>query len=172
MKIILQKTRIKAVGLVEVLVVLTIVGVTMIGAMQLTTQAFNSIRENEITDLASGFLIQGIEIAKSPQRVVLTNDVGIVTNPEGSYAIDVSQNPPVLFKIDDRTNQPIQSCENAYEVEITQEVTGTKPAICLQIIIKEITIDTYEITSRVIYSTRDGQIDRTLKGFRATDFSL
>jgi len=102
----------KALGLVEVLIVLAIVGVTMVAAMQLTTGAFRSIRDNEITDLASGIILQGMEIAKSPQGVSLTSPGGTIFDPEGSYSLDTTQNPPMMIQQNSGSDQLINTCNS------------------------------------------------------------
>jgi type II secretory pathway pseudopilin PulG len=162
--------KLKALGLVEVLVALAIIGMTMVGAMQITTDAFRSIRDDEISDLASGFLLQGMEIAKSPQRVVLKDSFGTVTDPVGSYKIDVNQTPPALFKVSTATDSLIRTCNTNYEVQISREIVGATPQICLQVIIQQANPNGYAIKSHVIFPTRTGQIETTLFGYRSEDF--
>lgn len=169
--------KLSALGLVEVLVVLAIVGTTMVAAMQLATNSFVSIRDNQITDVATGILIQGLEIAKSPQDVRLTNEFGGVLDVEGSYWVNLTANPPVLWQESRSITDVITGCEkdSTYFMEINENVLGVTPQVCLQIIIEEGdnrgTVF-YKVTSRVHYLTSRGGFTRTIQGYRRDNFEI
>lgn len=159
-----------AVGLVEVLVVLAIVGVTMVASMQLTTDALRSIRDNQVADVALGFLVQGLEIAKNPQGVQLSSSFGQIVDVDGSYSLDDTTSPPTLFQLNNNITNPIQDCQAQYIVQYDQAIQGNKPEICLQIIIEEIAVGSYRIQTRVVYPTSDGPVVRSLEGVRLEEF--
>lgn len=178
--------KLSALGLVEVLVVLAIVGLTMVGSMQLTTGAFRSIRENEITDMANGIMVQSLEIIKSPQPILILDELGteLRANFGGSFAIDLLSSPPSLKRVGSVSSQPelITSCapESSFfatrVLEQQQQQDGREglaiPDVCLQVTLQPISgnPDALQVTSRVVYNSRQGTTVNTLYGFRSAAF--
>lgn len=162
----------------EVLIVLAIVAATMVAAMQVSIQSLRVIKQNEIGDYANSVMIKALEVAKSPANVQVSSSAQ-VTNFQGSYQLQAQgASAPVLWKISD-SMVPItaNSCSNSspYYTDISAINTVGNPVVCLQLIIRNIsglTGSAYEITSHLIYTIQDQQVERSIIGYRRNKFEF
>jgi type II secretory pathway pseudopilin PulG len=106
---IVKGKSLKAVSLVEVLVVLAIVAATMVSAMRLSVTSLAQIKSNEIIDYATGIMLKAIEVAKSPNTVKILGE-GTITEYDGSYSLQNSGNDVALYQQSDFV-EPITTCD-------------------------------------------------------------
>ncbi|MCA9379036.1 hypothetical protein KC640_01275 [Candidatus Dojkabacteria bacterium] len=168
--------KIPAFGLMEVMIVLAIVAATMVAAMQVSIQSLRVIKQNEIGDYANSVMVQALELAKSPSNVQVSA-TGQVTDFQGTYQLQInSAGGAVLWKVGDNVT-PITNtgCTNAspYFVDISNINPVGSPVVCLQLIVRNISGISgaaYEITSHLIYTLQNEQIERSIIGYRRNKF--
>lgn len=177
-----EKQKLNAATLAEVLVVLAISATTLITIAQLTVQLLVTVKNNEIFDYTTGIAIQALEVAKSPDDIILTSAQPIF-NVEGNYSIDLESNPARLYKQSDivgAAEGKITECaaDSPYfiEVDIAEAIGGANPNVCMQVIIKDgtnrLNQDYYEIETVTIAQLGTEKRVNNIIGYRRGEFDV
>lgn len=181
MNLKLNKQKLAALSLAEVLVVLAIAATMLVSIAQLTVNMMVTVKNNEIIDYTTGISLQALEVAKSADDVILTSSSQII-RAEGNYSIDLGQNPAVLFKQSDiigpssRITDCNPSSDYFIDVNLTQTFGGLDPNVCMQIIIEEkkssLNQDYYALEALTITVLGTNKEERSVTGFRRGDFDI
>lgn len=160
-----NRKKLKAFGLVEVLVAIAISGVLMMGAVNVAANSLRTVKENESKDAASGILLRSLEITRSPVSFNLNSKVIAAGDNYFKLAnfVDATRNGNTngfdLIAIND--TQKIADCTT--ESEYLVDTLGSGLQICNQIIVADRTpagggtssadpvIKTFEVKSVVVY---------------------
>jgi len=159
----------KALSLLEVMVVLAIISMTMISAMTVVLRANAVIKSNEIQDTANDILLQAFELFKAPDDVKVLqggfaelSQYGTSTTYSLGFENSVLRNG-YLKKALTADN----SCNNSSEFNIKPQGNLDRPyPICLRVAITPIgSVATgatrYNITLTLTYSLTTGDIQET-----------
>jgi hypothetical protein len=162
-----------ALGLIEVLIVLGIIGTAVIGISQLAVTSFLDIRDDELGEYAAGVMIQGLELSKSASGIPIDQHP-TPNNPLGSYSV-ISDGSGYSLQFEQLTTDLITTCpeNSAYLVSINTvtnpNLTTATPLVCAQIVVKaNSTLDQtgFEIVSNSVYVVRNTTYQQTAKSYR------
>ena len=169
--------KIKAFGLVEILVSLVIYGIAIIGVTALTISSYRTVKDNEIGDLANSLMVRGIEYFKSPNAIAnlpINNGETRVFNLNTASPNDVG-NPAAQFIPVIVTSLPwagnptrinISDCTASSIFKITF-ASGVNPyTMCNQIIVQKTSTKDYLIQSVVVFQLSRRFEQNELIGFR------
>ncbi len=171
---IVKGKSLKAVSLVEVLVVLAIVAATMVSAMRLSVTSLAQIKSNEIIDYATGIMLKAIEVAKSPNTVKILGE-GTITEYDGSYSLQNSGNDVALYQQSDFV-EPITTCDRGslYYLNVDLGGASAPPVVCMQLNIQQktgLSGQYYELEARMLYIVDAETRTKSVIGYRLSDFS-
>lgn len=167
-----------ALGLIEVLIVLGIIGTAVIGISQLAITSYLDIRDDELGEYATGIMIQGLEVSKSASGIPIDQHP-TPTNPIGSYSV-VSDGSGYGLQFEQLGTDLITSCDlnSEYLVSINTvtnpSLTTATPLVCAQIVVKpNSTLDQtgFEIVSNSVYVARNTTYQQTAKSYRYLSIS-
>lgn len=166
----------------EVLVVLAITATTLITIAQLTVQLLVTVKNNEIFDYTTGISIQALEVAKSPDDVILTSAQPIFSI-EGNYSIDLESTPAKLYKQSDIVGAgggKITECNTGspyfIAVDLAEAIGGANPNVCMQIIVRDATSrlnqNYFEIEAVTIAELGTDKRVNNIIGYRRGEFEI
>lgn len=191
----------KAASLAEVLIVLGIISTALVASISIIVDSLRQTRLNEIVDTANLFMIKASEISKSANEITIVSttflpnqrgDVSFFTLEQSggvSYLRQVFPDRSTLNECDDNNefnliNSSIQILEadspREQNNDIPEEVSpttitysqNTLRRICLQVQLENKGEDIYEMTSRVIYTSPDGNEENILKSIYFGTFDI
>jgi type II secretory pathway pseudopilin PulG len=177
--------KLRAVSLVEVLVVLALVATSMVGVAGINVRAQLAVKDNETLDLGNGAMLQALELAKSPAGLELITATGgrFTGAPAGNYSIDNNNRNSLVRRADsDRPLSATAPCDSNSTYYVTPVIanrapgSGKSPDICLQIIItavrRPLSSDSYfEIRSTVLFELSSGPVVNQLIAYRREPFN-
>lgn len=154
--------KLKAFGLLEVLVALAVFGTTMIVALALTVRSLKIVKENEQADQAAAFMVSSLEYAKAP--IAVPSDLSV-----GTYRIElVNEQISQLIRESSILEETTDCRTSPYVLDIDTEEADF--IFCNMIIVENINpLDRNSnllITSRIVYDYTDVSVMRELKSFR------
>lgn len=161
--------RFPALGLIEVLIVLGIIGTAVIGISRLAITSLLDIRDDELAEYASGVMVQGLEISKSAQGIPISQ-LPNAANPIGSYSL-VNSESGYSLKYQLSTTELIIACDrnSPYLMVPTGLSVETVPNVCAQVVVRgNSAIDRigFEIVSNIVYEARGETRSQTAKSYR------
>lgn len=159
MRLYLQNKNILAFGLLESLVAIAVFGVSIILGLNLVVQSLRIIKDNQIADESSSFMVSTLEFVKSP-----TLDPSVLSI--GNYSLDYDT---VIKNIVPQTTELIETCDSTSVYYINLE-SENAPLMCSSIKV-ELVDNTnpnsdYLITSKVVYRLSDEFVIREIRGFK------
>ncbi len=186
-----QKNKIKAWGLVEIMISIGIFGVAIISITSLNARSFNKIKDNELTDQSNRIMISAAEYFKSPAQDVqdLLRTVPEVSTPSvpayfklpstvnNPFVIDASNIESSNWRWEKVTSLPLPTtlgnctAGSIYQIVFKSAATADSASLtsgfllCSQVVVEKRTYG-YQITSNISY--RVGGIDKTnqIKAYR------
>lgn len=163
--------KIKATGLVEVIVVIAILAMTMLAVVGVTTRALRQVKRNEIEDRVTGIQLRALEYIKSPIDISANNiDLPTSTNPN-YYSVNFNANngqlvltPQVLTQ--NLSKQAPYNCNSSSVYFVSGLDSGD--VVCNQIIITrpDAGKEVYEVRSVLVYQALDEFYSKELLGYR------
>ena len=175
--------KIKGFSLAEVIISLGVVSTTMIVAISMTSQSLRLAKENELQNTANEFLVQALELSKSPAAVKISPASGTLQNLAGSYKMSNLSTGVVALQSVNLFTDPItvDDCDQtspAYE-EYKIQIDELNAVICNQILLEpefaEGGVYNYKITSIVVYTIGGEKVLEKVESFREgteKDFSI
>ncbi len=169
-----KNLKLKGNSLVEVLIVLGIISTALVASVSVIVNSLIKVRVNEIEDSANSLLIQSMEIAKTPNTVVV-NDGAINNNSVGTayyFTLQNASNQNTLQRVTSSTTL-INSCPANSPYNANNFLgTNVDYNICIQLQIIYRGNEQYEINSRVVYDINGRVSLNTIQGFRYTPFNI
>ena len=175
----------KGLSLVEILVVLAIISTSMVSVITINIRSQVLIKNNETFDLASGIMLQGLELAKSPGNVDIKSAFGqTLVDPVGKYSLSTSSGAYVQYIVkqldtDPSIDAPSFVCDNGsvYFIEVDEGEGIGRPKICAQLVInrqkRQISGEpVYQVISKLLFDTPTGIEYTEVIGYRRGGFNL
>jgi len=163
-----KRIKLKATGLVEVIVVIAILSVVIVSVASVTTKAMRQILKTEIEDRATSIQIRSLEMAKSPSELVLTP---MTANDMRNYAVVFSATSGQVDFVERSggSNLSTNNCSpsSEYYVDLGNDAKDT---ICNQVIIRSKNGYGgklyYEVSSVLVFKSVDDFEIKQLLGYR------
>lgn len=168
--------KLKALSLLEVIIVLGIVSMTMVSAMAVVLRANSLIKSNEVQDSANDILFQTFELLRSPDPVKVLESGFVQLSQAGltsTYSIKFDSNRNGYLAISSQ-NASTQ-CTNSSEFNV-ESINNTRPyPVCIRINITPVgssgVISRYNIVIILSYtSTSAGDVSETYNLIRYERF--
>jgi hypothetical protein len=164
--IFIEKLRLKAFGLAEILIGLAITGGVLITITSVGLSAYRQVKDNELGDYANNVMLMGVEFFKTPLSDVSDKKSAayllskLDLNTTGIFIITSNIDVPEAFTIERVTNNitdigELKECDdgNAYQIKFDTE--SNKFKLCNKIIVVK-SSNGYFITSYIAYRTGRG----------------
>ncbi len=169
----------KAATLTEVLIVLGIISTTLVASLALIVNSMIKIKQNEIQDTANGVMIKGLELAKSPKNIAISElpRNGGSTEVNTFYRITSSSvgASVLLEKVEEGTSSLNQGCTSTspYNIKTSPVLSQLNAGydICLQLNIVYLSSNTYKITSQAVYTFLNRSQTSFITGVRYASFN-
>jgi len=165
--------KVRAFGLVEILVSLVIYGLAIIGVTALTISSYRTVKDNEIGDLANSLMVRGIEYLKSPNAVgnlpAGTGDIVVFkidTGGSNQVGNPLAVFLPVSVPGADTDRINVDDCTSSSIFKINFAANINPYLMCNQIIVKKTSSKDYLIQSVVVFQLSRGFEQNELIGFR------
>ncbi len=165
----------KAFGLVEIIVSLAVFGTAIIATMALTVNAYTTVKNNELGDLANSIMISSGEYFKSPNAKTILPPAGSNGSFYYNLTTPINVNPGSTqvsnlgFNRQTSTAAKINSCDTGSIYKVAFNDTTGLPnnfIVCNQVIIQPQPDGSYKILSEVVYKTSKGLDQSELIGYR------
>ena len=168
--------KLKAWGLVEILIAMTIFAVAIISITSLNARNYTIIKNNELADQANKVMISAVEYFKAPAANVQTFLTTNVTGTEAksfwldvnSNVIDASRNDLQFQWISSTTPEDFANCTNSSAYKVTfKAADGTISAflVCLKVDIKKQN-NGFQIVSYITYFLSSVPTTNSIVGYR------
>lgn len=168
----MNNKKIKAFGLVEILVSLVIFGIAVIAVTNLTVSSYRIVKDNELSDMSNSLMLRGMEYFKSAKSITALSAItagstvyfkinsGIGTEVGNPAADPSTDNLPVLV-----AGGAITSCTegSAYKVYV---YNFSAFLLCNQIAVTKTATNDFIIKSTVIYQKSRQMATGELLGYR------
>ena|SRR3989304_8329648 len=155
--------KIKAFGLVEILVSLVIYGVAVIAVTSLTINSYRTIKDSELSDFANSVMVRGVEYFKSADTLTI-----LPTSGKKSFIISSDLgNPSSPFSMTEipGITDKITACSTGSQFHVT--ISGNEGfLLCNQILISKLSSNDYLIDSVIVFQLSRRVEQTELLGFR------
>lgn len=165
----------KALGLVEALVAIAVVGSGMVIITSMSLRSMKLARKNEIQDVAIEAAVEAMDFMKDPGSVVIKKSDypagGLSDEKPHYFRLDVENVPPWLEN-PMLPQSDLQTCDSGSGY-LVGRLKNENYIICQQIMVKSIgqSKSRFDIEVTVVWQTVGGDIDkRVISGYRYGDF--
>lgn len=156
----------KALGLVEALVALAVVGTAMVLITQVSLRTIKQARRNELQDVAVQAAVEALDFMKQPGNIKVDG-----VKPDESYGqyykLDLTANiPQIVYKERDMGANEIRECDFS-SFYYNESLGSSGYYVCQQIFIQEVTSHKFDLKVIVVWQTVGGEYDKKVfEGFR------
>lgn len=160
-----HKTKLKAIGLFEIIIALGIISTTIIVSISSLLGTAEGMRQNEIGESSNFILLKSIELARSPSEITVIGEVGLADY----YAIENLDGQAFRLRGVNQTNTNCDQ-ESIFLASNILENPSNHP-ICLRISITPIidaisNKEVYIFNSEVFYSYKSENISQSASAIR------
>lgn len=162
----------KALGLVEALIALAVVGTGMVLITYISLKTIKEARKNELQDVAVQSAVEAMDFMKYPAAISTYTEptatpIPHLISPYVNFKLDFGSTPPRIVKCvdsSDLSNDP-SNCDTASPYYVAS--LGPEYLVCQQIKVTEVTDLKYNIEVVVVWQSVGGDFEmRVIQGYR------
>ncbi len=149
-----------ALGLVEALISLAVVGTAMVVITRVSLRTIKQARKNELQDIAVQAAVEAMDFMKQPGTIVVEGDVPVESFGK-YYRIALSEQKPIIFVENDHLagENEIANCDSSSSYYNGSLGSGGYD-MCQQIYVKKITPRRYDLQVIMVWQTVGGEFEK------------
>ncbi len=178
--------KLKATSLTEVMIVLGVISTALVASISVLASSIARIKANEIEDSANSFMLQAVELSKSPSPLVLSNGSLNTITQSGSgsqfyFSLAEDSRNNKYLKQETRVDLTECTATSPYNITRLLDQSTASAQVCLRVKITPRTSVPgavgsrnqkrfYEIESKVVFVLPQETRSNTILGYRYNEF--